>query len=237
MLQEQESPVSGGGQDYHDSAAPHTFASAAAGSLIQPAPSVRKARNVPIKWIVLAVLIVAALVLLYFFRSVFIAATINGKVISRYSIVNELEKQSGAQVLDSLVVQTLIEQKAVEMGAVVTAEDIEKEIKIIEDNLSQQGTTLDDALKAQGVTRSAVERDIRFRKLAEKIVADKVSVTNEEIAKYIEENKQFMPPAKSDEAMKEQVRSMLMQQKFSTVFQEWLTAAKAEADISYWKEY
>ncbi len=239
MLPEHGSFSSGEQQVQRDSApAPASFTSTNNNSAMPPAPPMPKPRrSIPVKWIILVVVVAAVLALLYYFRSVFIAATINGKVISRYSVVKELEKQMGAQVMDSIVVQTLIEQKATTAGLTVTAEDIEKEIKIIEENLSQQGTTLDDALKAQGVTRAAVERDIRFRKLAEKIVADKVSVTDEEIAKYIEENKQFLPPAESDEKMKEQVASMLSQQKFSAMFQEWLTAAKAEADISYWKEY
>ncbi|MEK7173557.1 MAG: hypothetical protein AAB710_00555 [Patescibacteria group bacterium] len=239
MSPEQGSFSSGEQQVQKDPApSPASFISTNNNSATLPPLSMPKPRrNIPVKWIILVVVVAAVLALLYYFRSVFVAATINGKVISRYSIVKELEKQMGAQVMDSLVVQALIEQKADEAGMVVAVEDIEKEIKIIEENLSQQGTTLDDALKAQGVTRAAVERDIRFRKLAEKIVADKVQVTEDEIAKYIEENKQFLPPAESDEKMKEQVTSMLSQQKFSAAFQEWLTAAKAEADISYWKEY
>ena len=239
MSQDQKSFGSGGeGQAHTESAAPPPFTSAEAPLPQSPIiPDTTTRKRVPVKWIVLALLIIAVLALLYYFRGTFVAVTINGKPISRYSVVKELEKQMGAQVLDSLVVQTLIEQKTADGGIIVSADEINKEIKAIEDNLSKQGTTLDDALKAQGVTRAGLERDIRFRKLAEKLVADKVAVTEEEITKYIQENKQFLPPADSAEAMKEQVKTMLSQQKFSTAFQEWLTAAKAEADISYWKEY
>lgn len=203
-----------------------------------PASPARQARrSIPLKWIILAALIIVVLALLYMFRSVFVAATIGGKPISRLTVVRELEKQMGAQVLDSLVTQTLIEQKAAAGNFTVSADDIQKEIAAIEENLSKQGTTLDEALTTQNITRVNLERDIRLRKLAEKLVADKVTISDEEIATYIEENKQFMPPAESDDALKEQVRTMISQQKFSTAFQEWLTAAKAEANISYWKEY
>ncbi len=60
---------------------------------------------------ILAGVIIAA-ALLYYFRSAFVAATVNGQPISRLSLVRELEKQGGKQAMDSLITKTLIDQEA-----------------------------------------------------------------------------------------------------------------------------
>src|SRR5688572_16109970 len=53
----------------------------------------------------------AVLVSLYFLRGVFVAATVNGKPISRLALVKELEKQNGKETLNSLVTKELIFQE------------------------------------------------------------------------------------------------------------------------------
>ncbi len=206
-------------------------------SFSAPPHEEKKRSPLKLKWILIAVLAIIIIALLYMFRGAFIAATVNGTPISRLAVVQEMERQVGAQVLDSLINQALIERKAAEADLDVTVEDIKKEIALIEENLSTQNTTLDDALAQQGMTRADLERDIRFRKLAEMLVEDRVAVSEEEVNIYLEQNKEFLPPEEDEAVLKEQARNMLRQQKFSTAFQEWLTAAKAEADISYWKEY
>lgn len=203
----------------------------------QPALPAPSRRVVPLRWIVLAVIVVVLAALVYVYRGVFVAALVNGMPISRYAVVRDLERQMGAQALDSLINRTLIEKKAVEAGIQVTPEDINQEIELIKSNLSTQGQTLEQALEAQRVSRESLEADIRFRKLAEKLVADRTVVSDDEVQKYMEENKQFLPPNTSGDEQKKNIRTMLQQQKFSTVFQEWLDAARKEADISYWKKY
>lgn len=189
-------------------------------------------------WMVVAVIVViTALVLLYIFRGVFIAAMLDGQPISRLAVVRELEKQSGAQVLDALINQLLIEQKAAEAGIVVSDEDIEKALAAIQENLTSQNVTLEEALKAQNLTLAQLKESIKFQKLAEKLVEDRVSISEEDINAYMQENKDLLPDAGSEDEQRAIVRDMLRQQKFSSAFQEWLTMAKAESNVSYWKEY
>lgn len=189
------------------------------------------------RWIVISVVVLVILALLYMFRGVFVAATVNGRFVSRFAVIRVLERQLGAQVLDSLVNQTLIEGAAGKAGIAVSAEEIQAELETLNTNLVSQGTDLEAALRAQGVSKEQLENDIRLRKLAEKLLGDKIAVSDEEVDAYMKSNKELLPPGESEDATRNTVRNMLRQQKFSATFEEWLTAAKAEADVSYWKEY
>ena len=58
--------------------------------------------------LIVVILIVAA----FFLKGLFIAAVVNGEPISRITIISELEKQGGKQILSSLVNKILILQEA-----------------------------------------------------------------------------------------------------------------------------
>ena len=133
--------------------------------------------------------------------------------------------------------QTLVEKKAAEKKITVSEEEINTAIDEIRKNLETQGMTLEEALQKENITLGELHKTIRMQRLAERLVEDQLAVSDEDVKKYIEENRDYLPPAGSEEEKKNAVRSMLRQQKFASVFQAWLNAAKAEANISYWKEY
>src|SRR3989344_1587385 len=179
-----------------------------------------------VRWAIIIVVVVIVLTLLYVFRGMFVAALIDGTPVSRFAVVRELEQQSGAQVLDALVNQALVEKKAEELGITVSDQDIEQALSDISANLSAQNMTLEDALKAENVTLEQVRKTIRLQKLTERILEDQLAVSEEEIKMYMEQNKDFLPPTDSIEEQKKLVQDMLRQQKFASVFSAWLNAAK-----------
>ena len=61
------------------------------------------------KYVGLTVLVIA---LAYGFVKMFVAAYVNGRLISRLSVVRELEKQGGKKTLDALIIKSLIAQEA-----------------------------------------------------------------------------------------------------------------------------
>ncbi|OGZ55515.1 MAG: hypothetical protein A3H64_02115 [Candidatus Ryanbacteria bacterium RIFCSPLOWO2_02_FULL_45_11c] len=202
-----------------------------------PIPLLPAPKRHLVRWIVMLVLVVIVFALLYVFRGMFVVAFIDGTPISRLAVVRELERQSGAQALDALVNQTLVEKKAAEKGIIITGEEIEQALSDIRVNLSAQNMTLEDALKAENVTLEQVHKTIRLQKLTERILEDQLIVSEEEISAYMEQNKDFLPPTDSAEEQKKMVQDMLRQQRFASAFSAWLGATKTEVNISYWKEY
>lgn len=183
----------------------------------------------------LGILAVAAL--LYLGRGLFVAAVVNGQPISRLSIVQESEKQSGRQALDTIVRNTLIEQEARKANVSVSEQEIDEEIKKVEGNLSKQGQKLDDVLAMQGMTQQDLRKLIRLDKLVTKIVGKDVKVTDEDVTAYLEKNKDLLPQDQSEDQLRKDATERIKQEKLNEKVRTWLESLQTKAKIMYFVQY
>lgn len=170
---------------------------------------------------------------LYRFRSQFIVAVVNGRPISRLTLIRELEKQAGASALDSLITKTLILQEAGKQNITISDDEVNEEIKRIEENLAKQGQDLNQLLSLQGGSQSELREQIRMQKMIEKIVGKDVEVADEEVNDYLEKNKDSLPEDMDMEEIKASVRRQLEQQKLTEKVQLWLKSLRDAAKINY----
>lgn len=181
--------------------------------------------------LVIGILVVAGLI--YLFRSFFVVAMVNGQPISRMAFSSEVEKQAGKQALNTLITKTLIMQEAKKQHVDISKQEVDAEIKKIEDNLAKQGTKLDTALQVQGMTRNDLADQIKYQKLIEKIVGKDIKVTDQEVEKYITDNKDSLPTDQKPEDLKKDVAERIKQQKLSEKVQAWLADLQKNAKITY----
>ena len=191
-------------------------------------------KNPKKKWtFIIGFVIVLLLILVYLNLGIFLAATVNGQPITRLQLAKELEKQGGKQVLDSIITQKLIDQEAKKKGIVVSQQDLDNEIKAIESQLKAQGTDLDTALAFQGQTRAQLQDSLKLKIQVEKLIADKISISEEEITTYFNENKtSFVENAKLED-VKSQITETIRQTKLSQEYQTWLQELKSISKINY----
>lgn len=176
--------------------------------------------------------IIALGALIYFGRGLFVAATVNGKPVSRISLIKALEKENGKQMLDNLITRKLIIKEAADKNISITEQDIQEEIENINKSLESQGATLDEVLSMQGQDMNTLRESIKLQKMVEKMFGDDIKLTEEDIKNYYDENKSFIGEKSFDE-VKENIKEQLLQQQITTKYQEWLTKAKSEAKINY----
>ncbi len=169
-------------------------------------------------------------------KSLFVAATVNGSPISRLAVIQKLEKMSGKKLLDSMIDEKLITDAAAAKNISVTDADVNDEMKKIETSLSSQGQTLDEALSSQGMTSDDLKTQIVLQKEIEKLVADKIVVTDEEVAQYITDNKITVPKGQ-EAATAEKIKSDLTAQKAETAAQTLVTDLRTKAKIQYIVKY
>lgn len=189
--------------------------------------------------VVVALLLLALLgVVAYFlYRQFMVSAYVNGEPISRLKLIKQLEKQYGASTLNQLVTEKLIAQEAKKRGISTTQADIDKEIKNIEKNVSQQNMTLDQALEAQGMTRAQLTEQIKLQVLVQKMVKTP-AVSDEEVAKYVEENQELITPEKqAEEGFTAQIKEQLMQQKQQEAVQKFIADLESKAKITTVTKY
>ena len=185
--------------------------------------------------IIIAIVIIIG-VLAYIYKGVFIAATVDGSPIMRLTIIQKLEKTSGKNLLDSLINERLIQNEARTKNIIVSDDEVNRQIKTIESQIATQGGTLDAALAEAGMSMDDLKKQIMAQKEIEKLLADKINVTDEEVAQYIKDNKVSIPQGQ-EATIVDQIKSEMRNQKISTEAQTLITNLKSKAKIQRFVNY
>jgi len=202
----------------------------------QPLVADKKSIKISRKTAIIIVVIIALAVLAYIYKGIFIAATVNGSPISRLSVIEKLEKQAGKSLLDSLIDEKLIKNEVDAKKIIISADEINGEIKKIEDQVANQGGTIETALAAQGMSMDDLKTQIVLRKEMEKLLADKIIVTDQEVAQYIKDNNITVTKGQEAET-NDQIKNALSSQKFSSEAQNLINDLKSKAKIQYFVNY
>ena len=180
---------------------------------------------------------IAGIAIFFFGKSIFLAALVNGTPITRYSVIKELEKQNGKQALESLITKKLILQTAKKKNIEVKQSDVDKEIKKIEENTARQGQNLDEILKYQRMTRSDLMNQIKVQLTVEKLLADKIKVSEKEIKEFIKKNTPEEENSTQKPPTKDVAKTQLRQQKLEKEATAWVEQLKKNAKISIFVNY
>lgn len=190
--------------------------------------------------IILIVLAVAVLsgILLFTNRGFFIAGLVNGEPISRIEVIQELEKQQGAGVLNRLIDRKLIVQEGEKQNLSVSQEEIDKKKKEIVDQVSGGNEeNFAQILTAQGLTQESFIDELRIQLLVEKMLNEKTQVTDEEFNKFITDNPDLLENAEGGDKAKTQLREQLRQQKLQTEYNTWMETLRNTGNIVRFVNY
>jgi len=182
-------------------------------------------------YVVIGVIVVALLSLLYYFKSFFIVAIVNGQPIWRSTLNNQMTKQYGQQMLDTLITEILIEQQAKNKGVMIDDDKVASETAKIEESVASQGQTLDQILILQGMTRDDLNKQLKLNLMVEQLADSNASASAEEVASYIKDNNVTLPEDLTGNKLTEYVANLLASQKRSQIIQSWLVNLKQGAKI------
>lgn len=196
--------------------------------------------KLPKKVISYALVILAVVGLVYFGGKVFFAASVNGQLINRFSVIKDLEKQGGKKTLDTIILKTLINQEAKKRKLAIPQQEIDAELQKIEKNVISQGSTLDALLIQQGMTRNDLAGEIKLQLLVTKMVGSNISVTDKEADDYLAGQKTQVSLSSAQpapELTRNQAVAAIRQQKLQKKIQVFVADLKAKAKISYFIKY
>lgn len=183
--------------------------------------------------IILALAVVLVLAILALLKNQFIVLSVNGESINRLTLIRELEKQAGKKVLEGLVTNTLMLQEAKKRNITITDNELNAEIKNIDENLKKRGQSLDQVLTLQSLTIDKVKDQIKLNLIMKKLLSDKISVSDKDVSDYIEKNSKLIPQGANPDDTKNQVRQQLEQQKLQEEGQELIKSLQDKAKINY----
>lgn len=194
-------------------------------SSFQTTPRRISAKNI----LLISILVVVGLA--WQFKSNFIAAMVNGQPISRWQLNDRLVKKFGDQTLDSIVNERLILAAARQKGIFVKSEEIESKVKQIEARLDGK-ISLDDALKAQGLTKDDFRKELEIQVSIEKLFEKDATVSSNEIDDYMKKNSQAYKSASDPAAVNQEIKSILAQQKINDLFEKWFADIQKNAKVT-----
>lgn len=147
-----------------------------------------------------------------------IAAFVDNKPIFRFQLDQQLYKQGGQQVLDSIITQKLVNDELARNKVTASSAEIDDRINKIKTSL---GSSFDAALSAQGMTMDQLKEQVGTQIKIEKLLKDQASASSEEIAQAMKDNNE------SASAAAETVK----QQKLQSLIQNWVEGLHSKAKI------
>jgi foldase protein PrsA len=120
------------------------------------------------------------------------AALVNGQRISMAQLSKSTLNRYGADVLDELITNKLVDQEIRKQGITVAAADIDAEIASLKDQYAGgDQATWESVLAQEGVTEAELRETVRRRMGVEQIIGKDITVTDEELQTYYDANKDY----------------------------------------------
>lgn len=126
-------------------------------------------------------------------------ASIDGEKINEDELYDALVAGYGADTLDLLITNKLVELKAEKAGIKIKDEEIQKEIDVMVESYGDE-KSLKEQLEASGSSMDALKKDIVVYLQTKKLVEPRITVTDDEISTYFEDNKDTFAQAEQVEA-------------------------------------
>lgn len=193
---------------------------------------IEKLRNKKKYFLIILIILGIVMSIGVIFSNKEVVARVDGKAISQDQLYNLLVEQGGQAALDALIDQTIIESEAKKQKIDIADEDIENELKLLEEAYGGE-EALKAAMETSGISLADVKKDLSLNLTIEKLLESRISVTEEEMTTYFNENKESFATAEQvkashilveDEATAKKVKDMLASgEDFSALAKEYST--------------
>ncbi|MGN7763684.1 foldase protein PrsA [Paenibacillus sp. 22594] len=153
-------------------------------------PSAKGGKGWMITSLVLAAALIVVLIVQPFQKddSKVAVASVNGTDISKSELYDKLVEAGGEATLQNLITNTLVDQEAKKANITVTDADITTEIEDLKTQFGGE-EALNNALQQSSMTLDDLKKQMPMQVKIRKLIEPKVTVTEDEISKYYDENK------------------------------------------------
>ena len=189
-----------------------------------------KSFKLPSRLLPLSLIVVGIALLTYKVGPYFVPAIVGNTPVTRFEIWNRLEQSYGAQTLDDVVNEKILDSAIAKSGVKVDQAKVDEQIKGLETQFESMGG-LDAALEQRGMTRNELAKQVKTQLTVEEILKDKVNPTDEEVKAAFDEAATTTYKGKLFEDVKDQVKDELVQAKLVDAFRDWFEMIKAEAKL------
>ena len=194
-----------------------------------PVPSVTKKPMNP-KVLKLALLVVIIGLLTYKVGPWLVPAVAGSRPITRFEIWSRLEKTYGAQALDDMINEKILDKAIADSGVKIDQSKLDAQIKTLETQFESTGG-LDEALAQRGLTRKDLIKQVKTQLAVEELLADKIAPSEDEVKKQFDAGLATVYKDKKFDDVKGNITEELKQSKLRDAFLAWFADIKKDAKV------
>jgi foldase protein PrsA len=151
-------------------------------------------------WSVLGgIVVIGALLAAFGFSKEEVVAKVGSQSISKEDLYSTMVDQYGEAALDTLIAEKIVELEGDEKDIKIKDSEIEDELQSIKDSYGGD-KAFDEALASSGASVDSLKENIETYLMTEKLLKDRVSITDEQIKEYFEANKESFAQEEQVEA-------------------------------------
>ena len=194
-----------------------------------PVPSVTKNPMNP-KVLKLALLAVIIGLITYKVGPWLVPAVAGSRPITRFEIWSRLEKTYGAQALDDMINEKILDKAIADSGVKIDQSKLDEQIKTLETQFESTGG-LDEALAQRGLTRKDLIKQVKTQLAVEELLADKIAPSEDEVKKQFDAGSATIYKDKKFDDVKASITEELKQSKLRDAFLAWFADIKKDAKV------
>ncbi|MEI2664145.1 peptidylprolyl isomerase [Rossellomorea sp. LJF3] len=159
----------------------------------------KKKRSITLWSIIGGVFLIGSLLAVFGFSKEDVVAKVGSESISKDDLYSTLVNQYGDGALDTLIAEKIVKLESEKKDLTVKDSEIKKELENIKGQYDSE-EAFKEALASSGADLDSVKENIKTYLLTEKLLKDRVKITDDQIKEYFEANKDTF-------AQKEQVEA------------------------------
>ncbi|MFI8684796.1 peptidylprolyl isomerase [Rossellomorea sp. NPDC077527] len=159
----------------------------------------KKKRSITIWSIIGGVVLIGSLLAVFGFSKEEVVAKVGSESISKEDLYATLVDQYGEGALDTLIAEKIVKLESEKKDIAVKESEIDKELENIKGQYDSE-EAFNEALTSSGADLDSVKENIKTYLLTEKLLKDRVSITDDQIKEYFEANKDSFAQAEQVEA-------------------------------------
>lgn len=182
------------------------------------------------KFMSLALIIIVIGLLTYKAGPWLFPVVVGNRPVTRFELWSRLEKSYGAQTLDDMVNEKILDKAIADAHVKVDQTKLDDQIKTLEKQFESTGG-LDEALKQRGLSRKDLEKQVRTQLSVEELLADKINPSDDEVKKQFDSNATTLYKDKKFEDVKVSITEELKQAKLRDAFLAWFGDVKKNVKV------
>ncbi|MGM0866641.1 MAG: peptidylprolyl isomerase [Bacillota bacterium] len=159
----------------------------------------KKKRSITLWSVIGGIVVVGTMLVMFGFSKDEVVAKVGDKSISKEDLYTTLVDQYGDAALDTLIAEKIVELESDEKKITVKDSEIEEELESLKDSYGGE-EAFNEALASSGASLDSVKKNVQSFLLTEKLLKDRVSISDDQIKEYFEANKESFAQQEQVEA-------------------------------------